>query len=52
MFKFLIGFCLGIYVSLYGVSAIIDKFTEIFSEVKQTVEEKREEHINSPDISV
>ena len=51
MFRFIIGFVLGIYVSLYGVSAVLNKFAEIYDGIKgEIVEEQKPD--TEPDISV
>lgn len=40
MFRFFIGFILGIYVALYGVGAVVHKIGDIFNESKQIVNEQ------------
>jgi len=52
MIRFLVGFILGIYVSLYGVSAVIDKVKNIYSDITETIEERHEEPTSDTDISV
>lgn len=53
MFRFIIGFILGFYVAMYGVSAVFDRIVSTFSDAKQYVEEYEESDTPAePDISV
>lgn len=52
MIRFLVGFILGIYVSLYGVNAVVQKITDIYNDITQHVEETHEKSDTEPDISV
>lgn len=51
MIRFLVGFILGIYVSLYGVSAVIEKVADIYNQIVIEVEEQ-DETPKDPDINI
>ena len=52
MIRFLVGFILGIYVSLYGVNAVIQKFHDSEKDNTEKIEETHEESTSDTDISV
>ena len=53
MFRFIIGFVLGFYVAMYGVSAVFDRIVGTFNDAKEYVEEYEESDIiTEPDINV
>lgn len=52
MFRFIIGFVLGIYVSLYGVNAVVSKIVTIYDDIKGEIVEEQKKSDPEPDISI
>lgn len=53
MFKFIIGFVLGFYVAMYGVSAVLDKIADTITSAKEYIEQhEKTDTADKPDLIV
>lgn len=50
MFKFIIGFVLGFYVAMYGVSEVVNKLSDVYGEAKESVNEYSQKNNTSGSI--